>query len=391
MNASIQNQRPGLDTYRRHEPVSCRHIRRPLLSPRRSHSDGRGEGRGEVRILGKGRGLSRRIVAKPDEDELSNSRVREGLINSFSDSCVPYWNHEPMPPLAVSSQRAMIPPLLRERAGVRASFSQPRHEALTNWLRNDGALSQGTLFARYSTSPNPKSTPANPESTVDLGLEPLIWVENTLLTPIFSGAQRSLCPITTRERQRKHQKKTETNQKIYQARCLDLGCAQFANILPKHFAFPMGHRSSAKLDGDVPREVSLKKSSRTEPLNRCGRCRCKRSADDSPSPGGEGRGEGGLNCSSGREPALTSPASGSKTVLKPETNSRQGLPRSTVAMQGKKIARRETCNLQPDLATFQAVSRRFPLSQRERAGVRESRWNQIASPLHKVVSSNRPL
>ena len=50
-----------------------------------------------------------------------------------------------------------------------------------------------------SSSPPPKSTPPNPKSTVDLGLEPLIWVENTLLTPDSSGQKHSICPITTRQ------------------------------------------------------------------------------------------------------------------------------------------------------------------------------------------------
>jgi hypothetical protein len=42
-------------------------------------------------------------------------------------------------------------------------------------------------------------------------------------------------------------------------------------------------------------------NSRIEPLNRCGRSCCKRSDDDSPSPGGEGRGEVELTNSRVRE------------------------------------------------------------------------------------------
>ena len=70
---------------------------------------------------------------------------------------------------------------------------------------------------------NPKSTPANPKSTVDLGLEPLIWVENTLQKPLLAVWRHSNCQITTRQLNTENQKRTETNQKINRALILDLG------------------------------------------------------------------------------------------------------------------------------------------------------------------------
>ncbi|HTR43093.1 MAG TPA: hypothetical protein VMH87_15880 [Pseudomonadales bacterium] len=54
----------------------------------------------------------------------------------------------------------------------------------------------------------------NPISTVDLGLEPLIWVENTLLKHPLSVQRHFICPITTQNLNRANQNQTETNQKM---------------------------------------------------------------------------------------------------------------------------------------------------------------------------------
>jgi hypothetical protein len=64
--------------------------------------------------------------------------------------------------------------------------------------------------------PNPhrKSTAAYPKSTVDLGLEKLIWVKNSLQTPALPAYHHSLCPITTREWNLANQKPAETGQKM---------------------------------------------------------------------------------------------------------------------------------------------------------------------------------
>jgi hypothetical protein len=73
----------------------------------------------------------------------------------------------------------------------------------------------------------PKSTLAYPKSTVHLRLEPLIRVENTLITHSFLGSQHQFRPTTTREWNRKTENKTETNQKIIQGPDLDLSCLRF--------------------------------------------------------------------------------------------------------------------------------------------------------------------
>ena len=61
---------------------------------------------------------------------------------------------------------------------------------------------------------NPKSTPGYRKSTVDLGLEPLIWGKNGLQTLSLPACRHSFCPIKTREWNRANQKPTETGQKI---------------------------------------------------------------------------------------------------------------------------------------------------------------------------------
>ena len=70
---------------------------------------------------------------------------------------------------------------------------------------------------------NSKSTPANPKSTVDLGLEPLIWVENALQRTHQRHWRHSICPTTTRKLNYQNQNKTKTNQKINRALMFDLG------------------------------------------------------------------------------------------------------------------------------------------------------------------------
>ena len=47
---------------------------------------------------------------------------------------------------------------------------------------------------------NPQSTPAHTKSTLDLGCETLIWVDNTPKFPLFPAAHPSFPPIRTRPR-----------------------------------------------------------------------------------------------------------------------------------------------------------------------------------------------
>ena len=72
-------------------------------------------------------------------------------------------------------------------------------------------------------NPKLKSTAASPKSTIDLGLELLIWVENGLQTPPLWAGWPSFYSITTREWERANQKPTETGQKINRP-AIDLGC-----------------------------------------------------------------------------------------------------------------------------------------------------------------------
>lgn len=87
-----------------------------------------------------------------------------------------------------------------------------------NRLNRNSALSLQSIVHYY-----PKSTPANPKSTVDLGLEPLIWVENASQKPLFGGRRHANCPTTARELNYQNRKHTETNQKINRALMFDLG------------------------------------------------------------------------------------------------------------------------------------------------------------------------
>ncbi len=54
-------------------------------------------------------------------------------------------------------------------------------------------------FPRPQTNPHPKSTLARPKSTVDLGCERLIRVENGLSAPLFHGPRRPFHPTTTQQ------------------------------------------------------------------------------------------------------------------------------------------------------------------------------------------------
>jgi hypothetical protein len=65
----------------------------------------------------------------------------------------------------------------------------------------------------HPANPNPKSRAASPKSTVDLGLEKLIWGKNGLQTPVLVGCRQSFWPTTTRELKRANQKQTDTGQK----------------------------------------------------------------------------------------------------------------------------------------------------------------------------------
>ena len=66
-------------------------------------------------------------------------------------------------------------------------------------------------------NPRPKSTLPNPKSTVDLGCELLIRVENALPGPLFPGYRHAFSPTTTGQLTGADRNRTATHQKIYPA------------------------------------------------------------------------------------------------------------------------------------------------------------------------------
>jgi exodeoxyribonuclease VII small subunit len=73
-----------------------------------------------------------------------------------------------------------------------------------------------------SANSNRKSTVAYPKSTVDLGLELLIWGKNGLQTSPLRDGWHSFRPIATQERERANQKPAKAGQKT-NALTIDLG------------------------------------------------------------------------------------------------------------------------------------------------------------------------
>ena len=61
---------------------------------------------------------------------------------------------------------------------------------------------------------NPQSTPAHTKSTVDLGCETLIWVDNTPKFPLFPVAHTLFPPIRTRPPGASNRNQAKSNQKI---------------------------------------------------------------------------------------------------------------------------------------------------------------------------------
>ena len=61
---------------------------------------------------------------------------------------------------------------------------------------------------------NPQSNPADTKSTVDLGCEKLIWVDNTPQFPLFPAAHPSFPPIRTRPPGASNRNHAKSNQKI---------------------------------------------------------------------------------------------------------------------------------------------------------------------------------
>jgi hypothetical protein len=62
----------------------------------------------------------------------------------------------------------------------------------------------------------------SPKSTVDLGIEPLIWSKNGLQTSALARHRHSFYPIGTRELKRANQKQTDAGQKMNRP-TVDLG------------------------------------------------------------------------------------------------------------------------------------------------------------------------
>jgi len=107
-----------------------------------------------------------------------------------------------------------IQPLISRDCGPR--------EARIRTPANLPKIQNSTLKIQHSlphppTHPHPKSTLTNPKSTVDLGCEELIKVDNGLSTPFFPTRCLSFCSIKTRHLRSANQTKTATCQKIYPA------------------------------------------------------------------------------------------------------------------------------------------------------------------------------
>ena len=71
------------------------------------------------------------------------------------------------------------------------------------------------LIAKPLAIPQPKSTLPHPKSTVDLGCEGLIWVENTLISSRLGDPRRAFCPITTESSGDTEQNQTNAGRKIF--------------------------------------------------------------------------------------------------------------------------------------------------------------------------------
>jgi hypothetical protein len=67
-----------------------------------------------------------------------------------------------------------------------------------------------------------KSTAGSPKSTVDLGIELLIRVENGLQSPVSPAYRHPFRPITTRQWRHANQKQTDADQKIFTCLLLPL-------------------------------------------------------------------------------------------------------------------------------------------------------------------------
>ncbi|HTR43406.1 MAG TPA: hypothetical protein VMH87_17475 [Pseudomonadales bacterium] len=98
------------------------------------------------------------------------------------------------------------------------SYSSPAASALDCGGCDAAFWCADSLVEEYSSCAGFTSVPMQynpqPKSTVDLGLEPLIWGENTLLKRLFPGSQHSFHTITTRQWSHANQNQTNTNRKI---------------------------------------------------------------------------------------------------------------------------------------------------------------------------------
>src|ERR1700722_20877153 len=97
------------------------------------------------------------------------------------------------------------------------------------------ALYRILLFIRWSRfgrarARRPKSTLPYSKSTLDLGCEGLIWVENGLMPSLPGGCRHALCPVTTQPSRRSSRTQTAAKRKIYfrKAFGVDLGCEDFS-------------------------------------------------------------------------------------------------------------------------------------------------------------------
>jgi hypothetical protein len=101
--------------------------------------------------------------------------------------------------LAKASQAGVLRPgATRARQMLLSSFAPfvPLRLCVRGWAWDSPHVP--LWMTRQPTNPHPKSTPAYPKSTVDLGCELLIWGKNTTQTSLLLGLQHSFGSIMTR-------------------------------------------------------------------------------------------------------------------------------------------------------------------------------------------------
>ncbi len=183
---------------------------------------------GDLSRLGSGeRNLSRLSGTKAAGRARGRERVNAGMRASCSPAKPLIQNHNGVPSFSpgLAAQRPTpgnrspkIQPLISRECGPR--------EARIRTAVNSPKIQNSTLkiqhyFPHPQTNPHPKSTLAHPKSTVDLGCEPLIRVENGLRPPLSPTSYRPKSGPKIRE---SGQNQTATDQKNLSCLPVDSGC-----------------------------------------------------------------------------------------------------------------------------------------------------------------------